>query len=45
MADEKEHEVTVEFLVDYGDKKKGDKGKLPLSEAWRLSWQNVVVRK
>lgn len=42
MAEEKEHEVPVEYLIDYNDKKAGDKGKLPVSEAWRLSWANVV---
>jgi len=45
MADpetEKPHLVPVEYLVDYDDHKAGDRGKLPVSEAWQLSWRNVV---
>lgn len=39
---EKIHEVPVEYLIDFGEHKAGDKSKLPISEAWRLSWRNVV---
>lgn len=39
---DKQANVPVEYLVDYGEFKKGDTGKLPVSEAWRLSWRNVV---
>lgn len=34
--------VPVEYLIDYGEAKKGETGKLPVSEAWRLSWANIV---
>lgn len=46
MADtptsEKPATVPVEYLVDYGEFKAGDKGKLPVSEAWNLSYRNIV---
>ncbi len=39
---EKAHEVPVEYLIDYNGHKAGDTGKLPVSEAWQLSWRNIV---
>jgi len=41
-ATEKSYLVPVEYLIDFDDHKAGDKGKLPVSEAWELSWRNVV---
>lgn len=34
--------VPVEYLIDYGEAKKGETGKLPVSEARRLGWRGIV---
>lgn len=46
MADDKEQAaarmVPVEYLVDFNEFKAGDKAKLDVSEAWRMSWRGIV---
>jgi cell division septation protein DedD len=42
VATQKPFTVPVEYLIDYGDAKKGAIGKLEVSEARRLGWRGIV---